>query len=315
MDRQKPSWFDPHLEDGLDQTSRDAIAWFNLLGGDQVSNRDRAAFRAWLRRDPAHPLAFQQVEQFWSGLSQLPEARRRKRGLTRRRLVKGVAVLALAGGAFGAYRFHPFADYRTGTGERRTIALSDGSRIELAASTAVSADLDGATRLVTLHSGEAYFDVASDAARPFAVETGRGRVTALGTAFAIADESQRTVVTVTEHAVRVEAAARSLRIDAGLQTEFDAASIDSPKPFDVNQALAWREGRLVFVNARLDRVIRELNRWRTGRLVIMNAALAAQFVTLIVNLEDIESALRQLQDALPLAQTNVTPLLTLLHAR
>lgn len=315
MDDRKPSWFDDRLEDGVEPAMREAITWFNLLRADTVTKEDRVAFRAWLRRDPAHGEAFQQVEALWNGLSGLPEAQRRRRSITRRNFGKGALVLALAGGAWGVSRFHPFADYRTGTGERLTVTLPDGSRVDLATSTALSIDFGNAARRLTLHEGEAFFDVSPDAARPFIVETRRGSVTALGTAFALSDESDRVVVTVTHHAVRVDAAARSLKIEAGLQAAFDAASIGAPAAIDKAEALAWREGRLIFVNARLDRVIGALNRWRPGRLVIMNEEVGAHPVTLIVNLEDIDGALHQLADALPIGLTSVTPLLTLVHAR
>jgi len=316
MTKRKPSWFDAELEEGLDPLLREAIAWFNLLRADRVSEKDRRAFSAWLKRDPAHGQAFQEIEGLWRGLSDLPEARRRRRRtVTRRTLGKGVVALMVAGGAWGIYRTHPLADYRTGVGERLTVELPDGSRVELATSTALSVDDDATVRRVTLHKGEAFFEVASDAARPFVVDAGGGSVTALGTAFAVADADDRVLVTVTQHAVRIDAGMRQMRLEAGMQAAFDVDGIGAPAATDEAIALAWREGRLVFVNARLDRVVEALNRWRRGRLVIMNGALAAQPVTLIVNLEDVDDALRQLEDALPLAFTSVAPYLTLVHAR
>lgn len=318
LTKRKPSWFDAGLEEGLDPLAREAIAWFNRLRADRVSDKDRGAFKAWLKSDPAHAQAFQEIEDLWSGLSDLPEARRRRRRrVTRRTLGKGALALMLSGAAWSLYREHLLADYRTGVGERRRVILPDGSVAELATSTALSIN-DGLTaRRVTLHMGEAFFQVAPMAERPFVVEAGNGRVTALGTAFAVssADLDDGVVVTVTQHAVRIETPAHQMRLEAGMQATFSANGIGSPLVVDEAVALAWLEGRLVFVNARLDRVVAALNRWRRGRLVIMNEALAARLVTLIVNLEDVEDALRQLQDALPVALTNVTPYLTLLHAR
>lgn len=315
MDDRKPSWFDPHLEDSADPAIREAIAWFNLLRGEHVAEQDRVRFRAWLRRDARHPEAFRQIEQFWSGLAGLPEARRRRRRITRRNLGKGALALALAsGGLWGASRLHPFADYRTGTGERRIVTLADGSRAELSTSTALSVDFDVRTRGIELHYGEVFFEVAPDPRRPFVVDTARGRITALGTAFAVAEDGDRLVVTVTQHAVMIAAGTQSLRVEEGQQTVLDPHGIGAPVAVDTAEALAWREGRLIFVNAPLGRVVDVLNRWRTGRIVVMNRALAAQPVTLIVSLEDVDKALDQLQDALPLALTRITPLLTLLHA-
>jgi len=293
--------------------SREAIAWFNRVNGGDLSERDRAAFDDWLKRDPAHLQAYQHIEQLWNGLSALPGERRR--GLTRRHLGKAALALAIAGGAWSAYRLHPFADYRTGTGERKAVTLPDGSRIELSTATALSIDFDGQDRLVTLHGGEVFFDVASVPGRAFVVATSRGRITALGTAFAIADADDRLVVTVTQHAVQVEAGGRSQRVEAGLQSVLDARGIGAPTPVDAADVLAWREGRLIFVNAPLERVIGVLNRWRKDRLILMSRSMAARPVTLIVNLEDVESALLHLQDALDLEATHVTPLMTFVYGR
>lgn len=316
MTGRKPSWFDAELEQSLDPAAREAIAWFNRLRADRVPEKDRREFAAWLKRDAAHAQAFQEIEDLWRGLSKLPEARRRRRkAVTRRTVGKGMVALMLAGGAWSLYRTHPFADYRTGVGERLTVRLPDGSRADLATSTVLSVDDGPRARRITLYAGEAYFEVAPSPGRPFIVEAGGGSITALGTAFAVADGDDRVLVTVTQHAVSIDVGARRMQLDAGMQSAFDATGIGNPTAVDDAVALAWLEGRLVFVNARLDRVVEALNRWRRGRLVIMNSALAAHPVTLIVNLEDIDDALRQLEDALPLALTSVTPYLTLLHAR
>lgn len=316
MTERRPSWFDAELEQSLDPLEREAIAWFNRLRADRVSDVDRKAFSAWVKRDPAHLQAFRQIEDLWRGLSELPEARRRRRkAVTRRTVSKGMVALMLAGGAWSLYRTHPFADYRTGVGERLTVRLPDGSRADLATSTALSLDDGPRVRRVTLLEGEAFFEVAPDTGRPFVVEAGGGSVTALGTAFSVAEADHRILVTVTQHAVSIDVGARQMRVGAGMQSAFDSDGIGDPTEVDEAVALAWRQGRLVFVNARLDRVVEALNRWRRGRIVIMNSALAAHPVTLIVNLEDIDEALHQLEDALPLALTSVTPYLTLVHAR
>jgi len=316
MDERKPNWFDADLEERRDPSLREAIEWFNRLRADRVSESDRRAFEAWIHDDPAHARAFEEIQQLWDGISGLPEVRRRRRkAVTRRMVGKGALAVALIGGTWGLYRTHPFADYRTGVGERRIVTLADGSRVELSTSTVLSVDMRPALRRISLHKGEAFFEVRPGADRPFVVETGSGRVTALGTAFSVAETEDHMLVTVTQHAVRIDAAARYQRVEAGMQAAFDTRGIAAPAAVDASEALAWREGRLIFVNSRLGNVVSALNRWRSGHLAVINDALAEHPVTLIVNLEDVDDALRQLQDALPLTLTNVTPYLTLIHAR
>ena len=59
--------------------------------------------------------------------------------------------------------------YSTGIGVRETIALPDGSQIELNTDTSVRLAEDGLHRHVTLDRGEAFFQVKHDATHPFVV--------------------------------------------------------------------------------------------------------------------------------------------------
>lgn len=95
----------------------------------------------------------------------------------------------------------------------RHITLPDGSTVILHANSVLEypAAFSGAHREVSLR-GEAYFDVAHDAAHPFIIQTGRVKTTVLGTAFnikAYADSADITVA-VTRGKVRVEDAHKIL---------------------------------------------------------------------------------------------------------
>ncbi|WZB75485.1 FecR domain-containing protein [Achromobacter insuavis] len=85
-------------------------------------------------------------------------------------LAAAVTVPAL----YALSRLHLLADYRTGIGERRRIVLADGSALELGSDTALSVHFDSRQRQLTLHRGQAYFQVAADAARRFSVRAGQG---------------------------------------------------------------------------------------------------------------------------------------------
>ena len=63
-------------------------------------------------------------------------------------------------------------------GERRTIALEDGSSIELAGSSSLSVDFAADLRRIVLYEGEAYLDLVRDTARPFVVEAAQRRIVA-----------------------------------------------------------------------------------------------------------------------------------------
>ena len=73
--------------------------------------------------------------------------------------------------------------YAIAVGEQRTIQLEDGSRIILDTGSEVAVRFTGGRRSVTLNNGQAMFDVEGDPARPFIVDAGDTRVTAIGTRF------------------------------------------------------------------------------------------------------------------------------------
>lgn len=315
---QDPGWADDQDFGGdLDPISQAAVTWFATMHADEVSAAHRAAFRAWLRQDPRHQAAYADVERTWSGASELPIVKARRRAsrlkVTRRALGKAAIAAVIGGSAWVVYQQHPFADYRTGTGERRAVKLADNSSVELAAATALSVDFSPQLRLVTLHRGEAYFSVAPDQTRPFVVEAAAGRIMAAGTSFNVdyvSDDDVR--VTVAEHAVNVRLGAKDVRLDAGSQVVYFRKDIGAPQDIDPATELAWREGRLVFVSQPFGRVIASLNRWRRGKLMVMSSTLAMRPVTLIVDLEKSGDLLSTLEDTLPIRVVNLTSYMTLI---
>ncbi|WP_204276623.1 FecR family protein, partial [Klebsiella aerogenes] len=81
--------------------------------------------------------------------------------------------------------------------------------------------VDAQRRQLQLQRGQAWFKVAADAGRPFQVHTPQGTVTALGTAFDLAVQGENSVVTVTEHSVRVESGTASVQASEGQQIRFN----------------------------------------------------------------------------------------------
>lgn len=312
---QDDDWTGAGGED-LDQASREAALWFATLNDDAASNADRAAFRAWLRRDPENPEKYAAIERLWAGAGELPEIRRRRRAnavaLTRRNLGKAAVVAAVGGGAWWAAAEQLFAEYRTARGERRSVMLADGSTIELASGTALSTRFAADERRIMLHFGEAYFSVAPDPLRPFSVEAGPGLATALGTRFGVAQRGDGVHVAVDEGRVEVRQGQERVLVTGGSGATIDDHGVGAVASIDTAAEFSWRDGRLVFISARLDRVVEALNRWRSGRIVLTDAALAARPVTLIVDLDRTGDALSALAGALPIQLLRVTPYLTVI---
>jgi transmembrane sensor len=123
--------------------------------------------------------------------------------LKHRVLAASLAVVA-AGGAFGTWLwFHRYPTYSTEIGENRSVTLADGSLIDLNARSRVRVEFLKGERDVELVRGQALFEVAKDAARPFIVRSGAARVRAVGTQFDVNLGRSGTTVTVVEGRVAV----------------------------------------------------------------------------------------------------------------
>ena len=147
------------------------------------------------------------------------------------------------------------------TGMEYTLALSDGSLVYLNAETSVKYPVVFAEneRMVEL-DGEAYFEVAKDASRPFIVRMNGVDVKVTGTSFnarAYRNEG-KVVTTLIEGRVEVNGKA----IVPGEQARYEVGNGDLEiAKVDVEHFVAWKEGYFVFRNERLEDVMRTLARW------------------------------------------------------
>ncbi|HET6764528.1 MAG TPA: FecR domain-containing protein [Longimicrobiaceae bacterium] len=246
------------------------------------------------------------------GVRSIESARRAKTvparttDLTRTALrIAAVLVLALGAGFLlrgritGASRGLAEAQaYRTGTGERRTVDLPDGTRVLLGpgSSLTVAAGYGGSARPVSL-AGEALFEVKHDAARPFAVTAGAARIEDLGTRFTVrAGPDAGVRVVVTEGSVRLAAVgaapARGVVLRPGDRAEVRRGAVRPAPGTATDEDLAWTRGRLVFRDAPVEQVADELHRWYGIELRVQDAALARRLLTASFGNEPREEVLR-----------------------
>ncbi|MDQ8699755.1 FecR domain-containing protein [Hyphomicrobium sp. LHD-15] len=292
-----------------------AAAWFAKLNDGKPKRHHQAEFAAWLGADPRHLPAYEDIQRLWNSAGDLPELKQHEASITARKITRrqlGIGALALAGGVGALYATRrPHADYETSTAERRTITLPDGSVADLSAQTRITLDYEPAARRINLLEGEAFFTVAAAPGRPFVVEAGAARATALGTAFSVANNGSAVRLLVTEHTVSLSAGARTARIDAGNRVLYDGRSIGPVEPADSAADLAWRDGRLVFTHAPFSEVVATINRWRPGRIVVVGEELARRPVTVIAEIERVDEVVTQLDQILPVRLLSLTPWLTL----
>ena len=144
------------------------------------------------------------------------------------------------------------------------VVLSDGTKVWLNAASSLTfpASFTGAVREVTM-TGEGYFEVAPDAAKPFIVKKGETEIRVLGTHFNIKayDDEEKIQVTLLEGAVEVSDEQASLRINPGEQAAVHKGTIALRKTVNLDEVMAWKNGKFYFEKASIKDVMRQISRW------------------------------------------------------
>lgn len=233
-----------------------------------MGEADWAAFVDWLEADPANACAYDRVAADDRAMPAItaPLAPPAARPLLQRRWAFGVGGTAIAASlvalllpAMLPRAAQPYS-VATRPGEQRTIALADGTRIDLDGGTRV--DLDKThPRAVNLAAGEAVFHVRHDAADPFTVRSGDLTLRDIGTVFDVTRAGKRLDVAVAEGSVM-------------FQPDHDAITLGAGKRLSANEGLGsltlgiveptavggWRDGRLAFAGDPLSSVFAAIER-------------------------------------------------------
>lgn len=304
-----------HCPDDDAGVDRQAAEWFALLLDDGATPIDRANFRAWLERDPAHAAAYAELERLWLGASALPEATR-PASQSRRKVLKSggaLAILATGGAASAIYLRAAAADYRTGVGETARFILPDRSIAELSTASAISLNFTSGQRRVILHEGEVFFTVAPEADRPFVVDCGELTSKALGTQFSVGTHDGNIAVSVAQHTVRVSSPRQAQDVREGQSVLYANGLLSVPIQADVVRQVSWRDGKLVFISTPFKDVVATLAKWRRGKMIVMDSALARRPVSIIVDVRRAGRILENLEHGLPIRIASYSPWLTLIY--
>lgn len=285
----------------------EAARWFEVLRKTSVTTQALREFHVW-KRDEANAAAFGRVEAGWKATGALgsrPEvqaavdevlARHPARKRVDWRFV--VAPIAVAGG-LGLAVWAPgmvSPAYETGVGEQRVVALSDGSRVRLNTDSAVRVWYWGGERRVVLRRGQAFFDVAHDASRPFLVEAGPAEVRALGTKFDVRRSDGSVAVTLVEGRVRVERdGGGEATLAPNQQLTVTKAGVGAPRALAAAEESSWTTGRLTFRGAPLREVVAEANRYSRRKIELaVPDAMAGELVSGTFDAGDIDAVVAAL---------------------
>lgn len=303
----------------------EAAAWITRLHGPHRSADMEAGFRQWLDERAENRIEFEALTDIWTAigspsassaprlegcehsaesqeLQELCDPRWKLQDRWRQMIQISRNIgwrSGFVGGAAAAVlaivlvlsrpllnRIEP--SYATNVGEARMLQLADKSRVWMNSDSRLRIVFDNRQRRAELIRGEALFEVAKDAHRPFVVEAGGSYVTALGTSFVVRHDPDQTSVTLVEGKVAISSSTAVEEhatgegqwiLSAGQRLTLASAGtpkIDEPS---VESVLAWRRGEVVLDETPLTQAVSEMNRYDTKTIVIEGSAIATLSVS------------------------------------
>lgn len=308
-----------------EDTQAAATRWVARRRGGDCSPEEQRAFLLWLNADETNGKAYGQAENLWRQLGgldtlagrQLHDARAylaqaRRRPFRRRMFGFAVAASLVAVAVWSADWLSYLDDrtYRTAPGERKSVALADGSRLDLNTDSEAAVHYSRRGREIRLARGQAAFAVAHGDPRPFDVFADTGRIRDIGTRFDVRRRADRVEVAVMEGEVEVSShdGAIARRLRQGERLSYSAAGgMAAVEAVDPVAADAWREGRLAFRNQPLGEVLAELGRYHTASVVVTSPRTLTIKVSGAVPTNDIKVALSTIAASLPAKLTRTGP--------
>lgn len=289
---------DPHLKSDEDIAAR----FIAQIDAGNWTESDEAKLQTWLAEKPVRQGLLLRLEAEWvaldaaNAMSELvippkianenedgvvPASGWGTSRLTRRGLMAGTAASCVAG-YFALRLVSATTGYETKVGEIRRLPLADGSVMTMNSGSQISVSLDRDLRQVNLVQGEAWFEVAKDARRPFVVAIGDVQVRAVGTAFSVRRRGTVVEVLVTEGVVETTAQHdKKLRLvlkagDRALLGPSALVDYETGQSSGVDRSLAWRSGMIDLDGTPLSSAAEEFNRYNQRQIIIADPAIAAE---------------------------------------
>lgn len=302
----------------------EAASWFVEFRAGDIDTQARKEFHQWLRRSPDHIQAYLDIAATYAELpapngeldvQALIDAARPSpdpnvvplelpflevpgsvvsgiSGLTRSARTRSSRALAIAASfllattAIGTWLYIARDTYTTSIGEHRSLTLADGSTVELNSRSRIRIRYTDDERRIVLLDGQALFQVAKNARRPFIVHVNDTQVRAVGTQFDVYRKPSATIVTVIEGRVAIlptsntetagaapsapvtAAAPSAIFLGAGEQLTVGPKTAPKPHAINPNTATAWTQRQLIFENASLNEVAEEFNRYSARTIIV-----------------------------------------------
>ena len=247
---------------------------------------DWESFEVWLAADPAHAVAYHSMASDDIDMAELLASAQQPRpviAMPARRPVRirrwfggaiAASIAVIAGFAVIQQRPDPYV-IETALGVPRSIALADGSRIDINGGSRLTLDHKN-LREAGLDHGEVAFTIGHDVARPFRVSVGDATLVDVGTVFNVVRLGGTTTVGVAEGAVVYNPGGEAVQLTAGeVLRARDGESRIVVSKIAATQIAIWRTGRLVYDGTALTQVAADLSR-NLGVSVVVDRDVAGR---------------------------------------
>jgi transmembrane sensor len=286
------------------EIEEEAAAWIWRMESGSPATADPEGFDAWLRQDPRHRRAVDELSKVWESLDALAEAPRaqalpppaepapriaKSRGsmlsghsLSDRHpvfdrrplwLAAAAVLIAAVAGAMWLNKGSETQVLATAVGQHRNVVLADGTIVSLNTNTIVETNLGRRSREIYLRKGEAHFGVAPDRSRPFLVHAGDAVVQAIGTEFEVRVRTDQHVdVLVTEGRVEVRPDVPAPEPQA-LEARKTATPVARVRAVSAGEALSTATTNYAVTPVSQEQLSSELA-WREGAVVFDSEPLS-----------------------------------------
>ena len=206
----------------------------------------------------------------------------------------------------------PMREYVTRRGQMATIQLADGSQLVLAAESRLRISNDfGVSKRDLFLEGEAVFDVAHDAARPFRVYSKGAVAQDIGTRFDIRAYPSDSLVTVAvadgivalspQGQPSVESVARTAPTAEGILlrrgfvgTLGNGGRVSTVRDPFISRRFSWTDGRIQFTDRNLSEVVSDISRWYDVDVRVIDSDLSSRPVTASFSIQSVNEMVEAL---------------------
>ncbi len=192
--------------------------------------------------------------------------------------------------------------------------LEDGSSFYLKQGSRLKVEYTQNQRDIEIFHGQAYFNVVSDAERPFIVKAPSGRVTAVGTAFSVKQDELTWEVYVTEGIVDVDESISAdetnhvestperspIRLIAGQKVTQNSPNDDIEiikfTKSELDDQFSWKNKIIEMVSAPIEEIVAEFMRFEGQKpIIVEDEAIKQLTMTILIRLDNLDDFLELLE--------------------